>query len=66
MSVGAADIAYIHGDVSAAGVVPSGPEPAYNQTLLDDTGRTGLSLLRCYWSFRQWQWCLATSQKYIF
>lgn len=42
-SVDAADIAYIHGDVSAAGVVPSGPEPAYDQMLLDDTGRTGLS-----------------------
>ena len=42
-SVGAADIAYIHGDVSAAGIVPSGPEPAYDQMLLGDTGRTGLS-----------------------
>ena len=39
----AADIAYIHGDVSAAGIVPSGPESAYDQMLLGDAGRTGLS-----------------------
>lgn len=41
--VNAADIAYIHGDVSAAGAVPSGSESAYDQMLLGDTGRTGLS-----------------------
>ncbi|MFT4629100.1 MAG: hypothetical protein ACI9WC_002577 [Arenicella sp.] len=39
---GAANTAYIHVDVSAAGVVPSGPEPVYDQMLLDDTGPTGL------------------------
>ncbi|MEO0367225.1 MAG: hypothetical protein AAF197_00410 [Pseudomonadota bacterium] len=43
----AASVLYIHGDVAANGVVPSGEgvEP-YDQMLLDDTGRTGLSDFR--------------------
>ncbi|MGJ8652515.1 MAG: DUF5060 domain-containing protein [Opitutaceae bacterium] len=36
-------IAYIHGDVSADGNIPSGAEDPYDQMLLDDTGDTGLS-----------------------
>ena len=38
------NIAYIHGDVAADGTIPSGNAPAYDQMLLDDSGRTGLTL----------------------
>ncbi|MDX1679881.1 MAG: malectin domain-containing carbohydrate-binding protein, partial [Akkermansiaceae bacterium] len=36
-------IAYIHGDVSEDGSIPSGSDPAYDQMLLTDSGPTGLS-----------------------
>ncbi|MEN8842578.1 MAG: malectin [Lentimonas sp.] len=39
----AKQVAYIHGDVSAAGVIPSGSAAAYDPMLIDDTGSTGLS-----------------------
>ncbi len=38
------NIAYIHGDIAADGTIPSGSAPAYDQMLLDDSGRTGLTL----------------------
>ncbi|MEM9160184.1 MAG: hypothetical protein AAGB46_14160, partial [Verrucomicrobiota bacterium] len=39
-------IAYIHGDVSEAGTVPSGNAEPYDQMLLTDSGNTGLSQFR--------------------
>ncbi|CAA6679344.1 MULTISPECIES: PKD domain-containing protein [unclassified Lentimonas] len=36
-------VAYIHGDVSEGGAVPSGSEAPFNQMLLSDTGNEGLS-----------------------
>ncbi len=42
----AKQIAYIHGDVAANGRVPSGSQPAYDQMLITDGGRTGLSQFR--------------------
>ena len=37
-------LAYIYGDVSEDGDVPSGSKVPYDQMLLDDTGTTGLSM----------------------
>jgi len=42
----AASVAYIHGDVAADGTVPSGSAEPYDQMLLEDTGRTGLSMFK--------------------
>ncbi|MEM0964906.1 MAG: DUF5060 domain-containing protein [Verrucomicrobiota bacterium] len=39
-------VAYIYGDVSEAGDVPSGAEDPYDQMLLTDSGNTGLSLFK--------------------
>ncbi len=39
----AASVAYIYGDVAADGTVPSGSAEPYDQMLLTDMGRTGLS-----------------------
>jgi len=39
----AANVAYIYGDVAANGDVPSGAAEPYDQMLLDDSGRTGLT-----------------------
>jgi len=42
-SLYAKNIAYIHGDVSADGRIPSGNQAPYDQMLISDSGRTGLS-----------------------
>jgi len=39
-------VAYIYGDVSASGSVPSGSDAPYDQMLLSDSGPTGLSLFK--------------------
>lgn len=39
-------IAYIHGDVSAEGDVPSGDKKPFHQMLIDDRGKLGLSQFR--------------------
>ncbi|MDF7808856.1 malectin [Pontiellaceae bacterium B12219] len=36
-------VAYIHGDISENGTMPSGTAPAYDQMLLSDSGNTGCS-----------------------
>ncbi len=43
VSVDAKAIAYIHGDVSADGDIPSGSNAPFHQMLLNDTGRRGCS-----------------------
>ncbi len=43
LTVEAANVAYIHGDVAADGTVPSGNAAPYDQMLLTDAGPTGLS-----------------------
>lgn len=42
----AKNVAYIYGDVSADGDVPSGAEASYDQMLLNDTGNTGLATFK--------------------
>ncbi len=45
-SAQAAKVAYIHGDVSQFGDIPSGTQDAYDQMLLTDTGPKGMSSFR--------------------
>ncbi len=44
--VDAKEIAYIHGDVSADGDIPSGSEAPFHQMLLTDTGSRGCSIFK--------------------